>query len=72
MAVRLGLILLAALLAYGLWRMVLRPVVFKDPKSPGTIMPYCGKCENNRHVVANAGELNDGLRWYCTQCEESF
>jgi transposase-like protein len=36
-------------------------------------MPYCQKCESNRHVVVNAGQSPDeNERWYCTHCREGF
>jgi transposase-like protein len=36
-------------------------------------MPYCQKCESNRHVVVNAGQSPDEAeRWYCTHCREGF
>ena len=36
-------------------------------------MPYCQKCESNRHVVVNAGQSPDQAeRWYCTHCREGF
>jgi len=36
-------------------------------------MPYCQKCESNRHVVVNAGHSTDqNERWYCTHCREGF
>ena len=36
-------------------------------------MPYCQKCESNRHVVVNAGQSPDeSERWYCTHCREGF
>jgi len=36
-------------------------------------MPYCQKCESNRHVVVNAGQsLDENERWYCTHCREGF
>jgi transposase-like protein len=40
------------------------------------IMPYCPKCESNRHVAANSGTdpryPQGRSSWYCQDCKEGF
>ena len=40
------------------------------------IMPYCPKCESNRHVMPNTGQNpsypRDKVPWYCDGCLEGF
>lgn len=40
------------------------------------IMPYCPKCESNRHVIPNTGNNpsypRDKVSWFCEGCQEGF
>ena len=42
-----------------------RPRLPPEPRP----MPYCLKCESNRQVIER---WNEGLRFYCQRCRESF
>ena len=72
MVARVVGILVLGLLLYGVWKIFIRPLVSRNLRMPDTIMPYCSKCESNRHVVANAGNSGDGFRWHCAHCNEGF
>ncbi len=54
-------------------RSVMRSMKQGNQGEPTLEMPYCQKCESNRHVVVNAGHSHDqNERWYCTHCREGF
>ena len=54
-------------------RSVMRSMKQSQQDSIDITMPYCQKCESNRHVVVNAGQSPDeNERWYCTHCREGF
>jgi transposase-like protein len=72
---------------FGLIRVLVVPVIatvifmfirsimrsMKQSQQEALDMPYCQKCESNRHVVVNAGQSPDEAeRWYCTHCREGF
>ena len=70
---RIGILILAVLIAYLLARMFLRSMQRRARRGPEPIMPYCQKCESNRNVVVNSGQAEDhALRWWCTRCKEGF
>jgi transposase-like protein len=64
---------LIGLVVFAIIRTVIRSMQQSRQDALDTTMPYCQKCESNRHVVVNAGQsLDVGSRWYCTHCREGF
>ena len=41
---------------------------------PELSMPFCPKCESNRRIIANSGEvfLKTEYPWFCLTCQEHF
>ena len=70
--IRYLLITLAGLVIYAFVRSVRRAMQQGRQGEPELSMPYCQKCESNRHVVVNAGHAAEESRWYCTHCREGF
>lgn len=69
--IRLLIVPVIATVIYMFIRSVMRSM--QQSKQDTLEMPYCQKCESNRHVVVNAGHSPDEQeRWYCTHCREGF
>ena len=69
--IRYLLILVVGLVVYSIYRSIKRSM--QQGRQDELDMPYCQKCESNRHVVVNAGQSPDEAeRWYCTHCREGF
>ena len=69
--IRYLLILVIGLVVYSIYRSIKKSM--RQGNQEVLDMPYCQKCESNRHVVVNAGQSPDeNERWYCTHCREGF
>ena len=42
--------------------------------TPELSMPFCPKCESNRRIIANSGNLfpKTEYPWFCLTCQEHF
>lgn len=47
---------------------------WKRSTPPELSMPFCPKCESNRRIIANSGDvfLKSEYPWFCLTCQEHF
>ena len=70
---RILIVPVIGMIVFAIIRSVIRSMQQSKQGYQDMVMPYCQKCESNRHVVVNAGQTPDEhQRWYCTHCREGF